>query len=312
MSNAFLTYKLLLIFLGLTCLMQAQQDSQFTQYMYNMSVLNPAYSTADETSLNLGTLYRTQWVGSVGGPSTGTFFAHTKFTDRLEGGISVIHDQIGDVVKETNAYIDVAYVIPVNDKASVSFGIKAGASFFSTDFSGFIYSDPLPDPAFAENISRTFPNIGAGAYYFTDHYYVGLSAPNLLNSKHLDEDSGIVTEGAENIHLFLTGGYVINLNDRLKLKPAFMTKYVNGAPLSIDITANVLFNDKIEAGVGYRFDDSVSGLINLRILPNLRVGYAYDYTLSNLGRFNSGSHEVFLLFDISRLTKGYDKSPRFF
>lgn len=293
-------------------LLQAQQDPQFTQYMYNMSVLNPAYATSDDTVINLGTFYRSQWVGSVGGPTTGSFFAHSKFTDRLEGGISIVHDQIGDVVKETNAFIDVAYVLPVSDNSKLSFGIKAGASFFSTDFNGFVYSDPLPDPAFAENISRTFPNIGVGVFYFSDKYYLGLSAPNLLESEHLDEDSGIVTQGSENIHLFLTGGYVFNLRENLKLKPAFMLKQVANAPISADLTANVLINNKFELGLGYRFDDSVSGLFNMRILPTLRIGYAYDYTLSNLGRFNSGSHEVFLLFDISRLTQGFDKSPRFF
>jgi len=290
----------------------AQQDPQFTQYMYNMSVLNPAYATADESLINIGTLYRAQWVGSVGGPSTGTLFAHSKLTDRLEGGVSIIHDQIGDVVKETNAYIDVAYVLPMSNIAKISFGIKAGATFFSTDFNGFVYSDPLPDAAFAENISRTFPNIGAGVYYFSDKYYVGLSAPNLLQSKHLKDDSGIVTEGSENTHLFLTGGYVFNLNDRLKLKPAFMTKYVGGAPIAVDLSANLLINNTVELGAGYRIDDSVSGLVNFSVTPMIRIGYAYDYTLSNLGRFNSGSHEVFLLFDISRLAKGYDKSPRFF
>jgi len=301
----------LLIIIG-SFVVQAQQDPQFTQYMYNMSVLNPAYATSDDTAINLGTLYRTQWVGSVGAPSTGTFFAHSKFTDRLEGGISIVHDQIGEVVKETNAFIDVAYVLPVSNNSKLSFGIKAGASFFSTDFNGFVYSDPLPDPAFAENISRTFPNIGAGVFYFSDKYYLGFSAPNLLQSEHLDDDSGIVTQGSENIHLFLTGGYVFKLKDNLKLKPAFMFRQVAGAPISADLTANVLINDKFEAGVGYRFDDSVSGLFNIRILPNLRLGYAYDYTLSNLGRFNSGSHEIFLLFDISKLTRGFDKSPRFF
>ena len=301
----------MLMFIG-SLVMHAQQDAQFTQYMYNMSVINPAYSTDDDTAINLGTLYRSQWVGSVGGPSTGTFFGHAKFTDRLEGGISIVHDQIGDVVKETGAFIDIAYVLPISENSKLSFGVKAGASFFNTDFNGFVYSDPLPDPAFAENLSRTFPNIGAGVFYFSNKYYLGFSVPNLLQSEHLDEDSGIVTQGTENAHLFLTGGYVFNLNDNLKLKPAFMARQVNAAPISLDITANLLINDKFEAGIGYRFDDSISGLFNMRILNNLRVGYAYDYTLTNLGRFNSGSHEIFLLFDISRLSKGFDKSPRFF
>src|SRR5690554_4674281 len=134
----------------------AQQDPQYTQYMYNMSVLNPAYATDDPEAINLGLLYRAQWVGSVGGPTTASFFAHSSITNRVEGGISIVHDEIGGVVKETKAFADIAYVIPVNESHKLSFGIKAGASFFSTNFNGFVYSDPLPDPAFASNLSKTF------------------------------------------------------------------------------------------------------------------------------------------------------------
>ncbi len=290
----------------------AQQDPQYTQYMYNMSLINPGYATDDTSTINAGILYRSQWVGSVGGPTTGTLFAHTVLTDRLEGGISIVHDNIGDVVKETNTYIDIAYVLPLGDTSKLSFGVKAGATFFSTDFNGFVYSDPLPDPAFSENISRTFPNIGAGFFYFSEDYYFGISAPNLLSSKHLENDSGIVAQGSEDIHLFFTGGYVFEFNDNLKFKPAFMAKHVAGAPLSVDITANVLIQNTLEVGAAYRVNDSFSGLISFRISPVIRIGYAYDYTTSNLGRFNDGSHEVSLLFNINRLIKGYDKSPRFF
>jgi len=314
MTRKFITYsfKAFIWLMGFVAL--AQQDPQYTQYMYNMSVINPAYATDTPGAINLGVLYRTQWVGSVGGPQTGSFFGHTSITNRLEGGLSIVHDEIGDVVKETNVYADVAYVIPVSEKNKLSFGLKAGATFFSTNFNGFVYSDPEPDPAFANNLSKTFPNVGVGAFFFGEQYYVGLSAPNLLKSKHLDSDSGIIAAGAEELHMFLTGGYVFNLNENLKLKPAFMTKAVAGAPLSLDLTVNTLINNFVEVGAGYRFDDAVSGLVNIRISPSLRVGYAYDYTISNLGRFNSGSHEIMILFDINRLipNKGYDKSPRFF
>lgn len=292
----------------------AQQDPQYTQYMYNMSVLNPAYATADEEVINIGALYRSQWVGSVGAPNTGSIFIHWPMTSRIESGLSIVNDQIGDVVNETNVYADFAYVLPMGEKNKLSLGIKAGATFFSTNFNGFVYSDDLPDPAFANNISQTFPNVGIGAFYFGSNYYVGLSAPNLLRSKHLENDSGIVAAGVEEIHYFLTGGYVFNLNDNLKLKPAFMTKAVSGAPLSVDLTANMLFNNVFEIGVGYRLDDAISGLANFRISPSMRLGYAYDYTISNMGNFNSGSHEIMILFDIAKLgkNKGYDKSPRFF
>ncbi|WP_425077605.1 PorP/SprF family type IX secretion system membrane protein [Psychroserpens sp. S379A] len=289
-----------------------QQDAQYTQYMYNMNVINPAYATDNSDHINFGLIYRSQWVGAVGAPSTGSFFAHSTITEKLEGGISIVHDQIGDVVKDTNLFIDITYVFPVSESAKLSLGVKAGLSFFSTDFNGFVYSDPLPDPAFAENLSRVFPNIGAGAFYFTEKFYFGFSVPNMLQSKHLEDDSGIVAEGSEALHFFTTGGYVFNINDKLKLKPAFMAKAVIGAPLTLDITSNVLLNDKIEFGLAYRINDGISGLFNLKISKAIRVGYAYDYTVSNLGRFNSGTHEVMLLFDLFKSEKGYDKSPRFF
>jgi type IX secretion system PorP/SprF family membrane protein len=294
----------------------AQQDPQYTQYMYNMSVLNPAYATDDADKINLGGLYRAQWVGSVGGPTTGTFFAHAPVAERVEVGISVLHDEIGDVVKETSVFADVAYVIPLGESRKLSFGVKAGASFFSTNFNGFKYTSDLPDPAFANNLSNTYPNVGVGTYYFGENYYIGLSAPNLLRSTHLEKEDGITANGVEEVHYFLTGGYVFNLNDNLKFKPAFMTKAVSGAPLSIDVTTNFLINNVFEIGAGYRWDDAVSGLVNFRISPSLRLGYAYDYTLSNLGKFNSGSHEIMILFDINKkgnsTKNGYDKSPRFF
>ena len=312
MISKLTTYSIALITLFLGISAHAQQDPQYTQYMYNMSVINPAYATDDESSMNIGLLYRSQWARSIGGPTTASLFIHSTITDRLEGGLSIVHDEIGDVVKQSSAYADIAYVLPLGNKSKISFGIKAGATFYSTNFDGFVYSDPLPDPAFAENINRTFPNVGAGLYYFSENYYLGMSAPNLLQSKHLQDDSGIVSEAAESIHLFFTGGYVLNFGDNFKFKPAFMAKYVNSAPLAVDVTANVLMYEKVEFGLGYRYDDSVTGMINFSMSSAVRIGYAYDHTLSNLGRFNSGSHELMLLFNIGKLGKGYDKSPRFF
>ena len=296
-------------------LANAQQDPQFTHYMYNMNVINPAYATANEGVVNLGGLYRTQWVGAVGAPKTATLFAHTPIAKKVEMGISFINDAIGDVVNENNIYVDFAYVVPVSDKSKLSFGLKGGMTLFDTNFNGFKFTDVNPDKAFQDNISRVFPNVGVGTFYFTDTYYLGLSVPNLLTTQHIENKDGIRYSGVEDIHYFFTGGYVFNLNPNLKFKPAFMAKGVSGAPLSLDMTANFLMNNKIELGAGYRFDDSVSGLVNFKITSQLRIGYSYDYTLSNLGQFNSGSHEIFLLFDLdtsSLSSKGYEKSPRFF
>lgn len=313
MISKIIKYSITVTALIIGLLSFAQQDPQYTQYMHNMSVINPAYATDDNSTMNLGLLYRSQWVRSVGGPTTGTLFAHSVITDRVEGGISFVHDEIGDVVKSTTATADIAYVIPVSNETKLSFGMKLGVTQFSTNFDGFVYSDPLPDPAFAENLSRTYPNLGAGAFLFTDHYYLGLSVPNLIETNHLEQDQGIVHQGKKRIHAFFTGGYVIDLSDNLKFKHAFMAKHVRGARLSVDLTANFLIHEKVEIGAAYRFDDSYSGMINFSMSPAMRIGYAYDHTISNLGRFNSGSHEIILLFNISKLIgKGYDKSPRFF
>jgi type IX secretion system PorP/SprF family membrane protein len=291
-----------------------QQDPHYTQYMYNMSVMNPAYATDDPETVQLGALYRAQWVGVTGAPTTGMFFAHSPIGKNVELGVSILHDQIGDVVKETAAFVDFAYVLRFSGEHRLSFGVKAGASFFDTNFNGFQYSSAIPDPAFAENLSRMFPNIGTGIFYFTDRYYLGLSAPNMLRNTHLTRQDGIVANGIESTHYFLTGGYVFQVTDQLKVKPAFMAKAVAGAPLSLDFTTNVLIQETVEIGVAYRAGDAVSGLVNIRLNPSLRIGYAYDYTLTNLSRFNSGSHEILLLFDLfkEQRRKGFDRSPRFF
>ncbi|MBP1222826.1 type IX secretion system membrane protein PorP/SprF [Flavobacterium sp. 1355] len=293
----------------------AQQDPEYTHYMYNMSVVNPAYATGTPSMLNLGGLYRTQWVGAVGAPKTFTFFGHSALSDKVEVGLSLVSDDIGDgAKKENNVYADFAYVLDLGKKNKLSLGLKAGVSSMQTNFNGFVLQSGNADTdmAFAEDVNVTKPNIGAGAYYFRDNLYVGLSVPNLLKSKHIEEKSGINAFGSENIHTFLTAGYVFQINDMLKLKPAFMSKFVKGAPVSLDLTANVLYNEKFELGAAYRIDDSVSALVNINITPSLRVGYSYDYTLTNLGQFNSGTHEIMLLFDLDLLGKGYDKSPRFF
>ena len=293
----------------------AQQDPEYTHYMYNMSVVNPAYATGTPSMLNLGGLYRTQWLGAVGAPKTFTFFGHSALSEKVEVGLSLISDDIGDgAKKENNVYADFAYVLDLGGKNKLSLGLKAGFSSMQTNFNGFVLQsgNASTDKAFAEDVNVTKPNIGVGAYYFRDNLYVGLSVPNLLKSKHIEEKSGINAFGSENIHTFLTAGYVFEVNDRLKLKPAVMSKFVKGAPVSVDLTANVLYNEKFELGAAYRIDDSVSALANINITPSLRVGYSYDYTLTNLGQFNSGTHEIMLLFDLDLLGKGYDKSPRFF
>lgn len=289
----------------------AQQDPHFTQYMYNMGVVNPAYALDKEGLLRTGLIYRNQWVGMEGAPETINVFAQTALSKRVELGVSIVHDEIGDIEKENNITANFAYVLPVSETAKLSLGIKGGVNFFDADLTSLSTPQQGTDPAMRD-MNEAFPVFGVGAYWFEDNYYIGLSAPNLLTSKHIEENEGLVGIGEENVHFYLTGGYVFDINEDFKVKPAFMLRGVQDAPLSLDVTANVLLYNRLEAGVAYRLDDAISGLVNFRVTPDLRIGYAYDYTTSILGDYNDGSHEIMVLFDLDILSRGYNKSPRFF
>lgn len=298
-----------------TTLLWSQQDAQYTQYMYNMSVINPAYTTDNLGIVNLGALHRTQWVGVDGAPKSSNLFTHTPLNEKIEVGFSMINDNIGDVVKENNLYADIAYKLNLEENGNLSFGIKTGVTFFDVNFNDFVLEsgDVFTDPDFAENINKSYFNFGVGAYYNKDNYYVGLSVPNLLNAKHLDRDNGKY-QGSEQMHVFLTGGYVFEISELVKFKPAFMSKIVKGSPVAFDITANVLYDNRFEFGLGYRIEDAFSAMFNVKATPELRIGYAYDHTVSNLGPFSSGSHEIFVLYDLDlfNINPGFNKSPRFF
>lgn len=295
----------------------AQQDPQFTQYTYNMSVVNPAYATSDLGVINIGAHYRKQWTSTIGSPRTLSFFAHTPFNDKIEMGVTFTTDQIGqDVISinEKNINADFAYLLNINENSKLSLGIKAGFTLYDTDFSGRLINPN--DPTFNDNnnVNQVYPTIGAGAYYFTDTYYLGLSAPNFLRATQLDDEVVVTKLGKEEIHFYMIGGYVFSVNSKLKLKPSFMARAIKGAPVNLDVSLNSLLFDRLEAGISYRYNDAISGIVGFRVTPSFKVAYSYDATVSDFYQYNNGSHEIVLLFDIfqSALKKGYKKSPRFF
>lgn len=289
----------------------AQQDPQYTQYMYNMNVVNPAYAGSRGT-LSIGLLGRTQWTSIDGAPKTFTFDAHAPLGRKVGMGISVIADEIGPA-KEQNIYADFSYTLTTSERGKLAFGLKGGVTLLDVNLLGVVLpqTDNSGDDLFNENINDAFPNFGAGVYYYTDKFYAGFSVPNILKSTHLDKDN-INTKAAEEIHYFLTSGYVFDLSSTLKFKPSVMLKGVTGAPLSIDVNANFLLYDRFELGASYRIDDAVSALFNFGVTPDFRIGYAYDYTISDYSNsVTGGSHEIILLYDIDFSKKNL-KSPRFF
>ncbi len=279
-----------------------QQDTQYTQYMYNMNVLNPAYAGSKGIT-SIGLLGRSQWVGVDGAPQTVTMSIHSPIGNQVGLGFSVIHDEIGPV-KEDNVYVDFSYTINTSEEGRLAFGLKGGVTFLDVRERIVVDPDDLNVP-----IHQTSPNFGAGLYYYTHKFYVGLSAPNFLETRHLENDGGQSSSAKEKMHYFLTSGYVFDINDNLKLKPSTMIKATSGAPISVDISTNLLVEDRFEFGLSYRFDDSISGMLGFNVNEDFRIGYAYDHTVSGYGEFNSGSHEVLLLFDFNRRNV---KSPRFF
>jgi type IX secretion system PorP/SprF family membrane protein len=225
-------------------------------------------------------------------------------------GLSVISDKIGPV-QENNVYGDFSYTLNLGESHKLAFGMKAGATFHKVGLFDQVYSNvpDADDPAFSENTSNTFLNIGGGLFFYTDKYYIGASIPNLLKSKHLDFNGREF--GSEVSHYFVTGGYVFDISANMKLKPFAMVKTAFNAPVSVDASLNTLLYNKFEAGITYRLEDSFGAMVNFAVTPSLRVGYAYDYIVSDLSAQTKASHEFMLLYDIT-FSKKASSSPRFF
>ncbi|EHO08770.1 bacteroidetes-specific putative membrane protein [Myroides odoratimimus CCUG 12901] len=296
--------------IALSCfsIAKAQQDPQYTQYMYNANMINPAYVGSKE-NLSIFGMYRAQWVGMDGAPKTAVVSGATPLGENGLGlGVNFANDRIG-AMDENNISIDLAYTIDLNHDYKLAFGLKTSANILSVDYTKLTIFDPT-DPTTLTNINNKFnPNIGAGAYLFSDKAYVGVSVPNFLTTDRYDDNE--VTVMRQKAHFYLMGGYVFELNPSLKFKPATLIKAVSGAPLQVDLTANFLIVDKFTIGAAYRWDASVSALAGFQINEGLFVGYSYDADTSKLNNYNSGSHEIFLRFELfSKHSKL--NAPRFF
>ena len=287
----------------------AQQDPHYTQYMYNMSVINPAYAGSKE-NLTGGLLYRKQWVNVEGAPTTATFFVNSPVGKNVGLGLSAISDRIGPV-EENNVYADFSYTLKLGEESRLAFGLKGGGTFHKVGLLDQVYYN-VPDAndgSFSQNSSRSFMNLGSGLFYYTNKYYVAFSVPNMLKSNYLDYNGQKF--GSEVLHYFITGGYVFDLNPNLKFKPTTMIKSSFNAPTSVDLSANFLFNQRFEIGATYRTQDSYGAMVNYQITPGLRLGYAYDHITSSLKVTTPSSHEFIMLFDLN-FPKKVSQSPRYF
>ncbi|WP_296316812.1 PorP/SprF family type IX secretion system membrane protein [Winogradskyella sp. UBA3174] len=307
--------KFLSIVILLLCVTTAfsQQLPQFTQYMFNTISINPAYAGSRETFSAVG-LHRSQWVGLEGGPETQTLSIHAPLRNEKIGlGLSFINDELG---YENFSYIygDFSYTIRTGLNSKLAFGIKGGFTHYNLDEE--LLNDPsvVNDPFFNNVSNRWSPNIGAGLYWHSERWYVGLSAPRILNTDYNNGGQGQIDYVAlERISYYFTGGYVFDLSETTKLKPSVLLKATNGAPLSFDISANFLFNNTFWIGGSYRVNQSAAALgaiADFQISKQMRIGYAYEYPISDLRPYTSGTHEVLLMFEVFKSKR--IKSPRYF
>ena len=304
---------ILLILLGIFSA-NAQQDPQYTQYMYNTQVVNPAYAGSRDV-LSFGLLYRTQWVGLDGAPKTVTFTGDTPIgsLDNMGLGLSIVREEIGPAI-ESNINIDYSYTINTSDNAELSFGMKAGLDLLDVDFTKLnIFNE---GDIFDDNIDNKLqPQIGAGVYYNTEKFYAGLSVPNFLTTKHFDASSitnpNVETSAGERLHYFLIAGYVFDLSENLKFKPATLAKVVSGSPLQVDVSANFLLYEKVTLGVAYRWSAALSALVGFQATDEIFIGFGYDYQSTDIEDYSDGSYEIMIRFDIFNKPDRV-LSPRFF
>lgn len=300
-------YIIMILLLSTITLAFGQQDSQYTFYMYNTIGVNPAYA-GSRGALSMTLLHRSQWVGLEGAPRTQMFSVHTPFKEtRLGLGVSFVNDKLG-AWSEQSINIDFSYTIPTSERGKLSLGLKTTGNIFALD-NNLLNPEHANDPN-VQSFSKFKPNFGIGAYYrFDKKWYVGISAPLILNSQHIDQDDFKV--GVERTNYYLIGGYVGNLTDNIKVKPALLTKYIAGSPLQIDISLNTLIHNKFILGAAYRWSAAASLLAGFQMSNGIMIGYGYDMDTTKLSSYTGGSHELILRFDLFNRREDIT-SPRFF
>lgn len=301
-----------LILLGSYKAAFAQYEPQFTQYMNNEMFINPAYA-GTRGFPSFGLLYRDQWTGLEGAPKTASFNVHAPFFYNSMGvGLCVMNDRIG-VSNQTSVFLNYSYHLKTSETSNLALGLQGGIVNVREKLLDVVTIDPN-DPEFSNNIiNKTMPNFGFGAYYNTERFYLGFSIPRFLENKIDPYAIKIVSNKANihNWHYYAFSAYVIPLDQNFKLKPSIMIKASQGAPLEGDLSLNVLFKQIFWIGASYRTGDAIALLTQFQITKQLRFGYSYDYTITKLSNYNSGSHEFSIGYDLT-FNKAKIITPRFF
>jgi type IX secretion system PorP/SprF family membrane protein len=298
----------LLLFFAVSAKLSAQQDAMYSQYMFNMLAVNPAYAGSRDV-VSMTALQRWQWTKIDGAPRSTTFSADMPMAkERVGVGVQFFRDKVG-VTGTTGMTGSYAFRIRFKNSGTLALGLQAGLVQYSANLAEILPTTTTgSDVAFSQNINKIMPNFGAGIYYTTDKFYLGLSAPHLLNNSLSKSASA---QAIQRKHYFAMAGMVFPISYRFKLKPSMLMKYVNGSPLELDVNANLWFKDVLSLGLSYRTGDAVIGLLEIQATERIKFGYAYDHTLTRLGKYNSGSHEIMLRYEFGS-DKSMILSPRYF
>jgi type IX secretion system PorP/SprF family membrane protein len=289
---------------------KAQQDAQYSMYMFNQLALNPAYSGVfDQAQAQM--IFRRQWLDLPGAPQTAGFNVHGPMrNENVALGLSFVNDRHG-IINSNNLMTSYAYHLSF-PKSRLSLGLQAGLENFSANLNTVSLSPQQEfDQAFAANISQWSFNYGAGAFWYSDRFFVGFSVPHIRNNIISDQDLNNVFVARRRTHAFLTGGYVIDLGATTKLKPSMLMKYASGAPMQIDLNMQVYFYENIGLGISYRTMDAITLMGEIQLSKNFRLGYAFDQTVNKLGRYTGGTHEVMLRYNWG-FSKDKNLTPRYF
>lgn len=281
----------------------AQQDAMYSQYMYNMLPLNPAYAGSRE-ALSATALYRNQWMGGIdGAPVSQTLSIHTLLKNEKVGlGLTIANDKIA-IQSNINIQLVYSYIINIG-AGKLALGLQGGAINYKSDFSSLTFTNS--ETIAPASVSKFYPSVGAGAYFRSEKVYIGLSAPRITAFQGKSTQDEVLLAP----HYYFTSGLNINLGDHFTFRPSVLLRATQGVPLQSDVNGSFLYNSLLGLGVSYRHEESLIPMIQL-YLGKFKIGYAYDYGLGAIAKISNGSHEIFLNFETT-LIKDKVVSPRFF
>lgn len=298
----------MILFMSVSHIAGAQQLPLYSEYMFNTFEINPAYAGARD-AIQITSMFRKQWTGFKTAPQSTFLSIDMPIPDKRIGlGVKIVDDR-DEITKTFGGQAAYSFKIPTGDYSTLALGLQAGAMSFKSDFTRVDVIDPN-DPSFSQVVNSVKVNFGTGIFFNTEYFFAGLSVPNLIRHNLRKNDPGNLSDIKQNMHVYFNTGYVFPVSDNLMVKPSILVRGLVGSPISFDVNTNLWIADMLSLGASYRNKSALVGLINIRVLPELYMGYAYDHSISRLNIIAKGSHEVILRYEISNGRTSL--SPRYF